>query len=131
MVIKRFEDIKAWQTARDLAREVYTVTRTGGFSHDYGLRDQITRAAGSIMHNIAEGFDAGSNPEFVRFLGYAKRSCTEVQSQLYVALDQDYLADDLFNRLYRKASEARAATHGFIVYLHSHAKQRSSTNPEP
>ena len=115
--IERFEDIKGWQRARQLTREVYEATKGGAFSRDYGLRDQITRAAGSIMHNIAEGFDAETNGDVIRFLGYAKRSCTEVQSELYVAKDQDYIDDQTFHRLYTLSGEARAAVRGFITYL--------------
>src|SRR5688500_6775777 len=80
MTIRRFEDIESWQLARELTKRVYAVAMRGAFAKDFGLRDQITRAAGSAMHNIAEGFDGGSNPEFVRFLRYAQRSCSEVQS---------------------------------------------------
>ena len=82
MKIERFEDIEGWKLARELTRMVYSATKQAEFGKDYGLRDQIQRAAGSAMHNIAEGFDGGSNPEFVRFLRYAQRSCTEVKSQL-------------------------------------------------
>ena len=116
--IERFEDIKAWQMARELTREVYEATKGAAFARDYGLRDQITRAAGSIMHNVAEGFDSESNAEFIRFLRYAKRSCTEVQSELYVAADQHYIDDDTFRRLYTLAGEVRAAVRGFMTYLH-------------
>lgn len=73
--IRKFEEIEGWQDARKLTREIYSMTHRNGFAKDWGLKDQITRAAGSVMHNIAEGFDAGSNPEFIRFLGYAQRSC--------------------------------------------------------
>lgn len=120
--IERFEDIKAWKIGRELTRGVYTISKLRSFSRDFGLRDQIRRAAGSIMHKIAEGFDAGSNPEFIRFLGYAKRSCTEVQSQLYVALDESYIGEDDFDTLYHAAGEARAAIRGFIDYLRTHDK---------
>jgi len=88
MKIKRFEDIEAWQLARELTAKVYALTRRPGFTRDYGLKDQIQRASGSVMHNIAEGFDGGSNAEFAKFLRYAQRSCSEVRSELYVALDQ-------------------------------------------
>lgn len=121
--IERFEDIKAWQIARDLTARVYTATKTEGFSRDYGLKDQITRAAGSVMHNIAEGFDSESRAEFVRFLGYAKRSCTEVQSELYVALDQKYIDDATFAVLYNMSGESRAAIRGFIKYLRGCTKK--------
>jgi four helix bundle protein len=91
MRIERFEDIEAWQLARELARKVYDLTKKPKFSRDFGLKGQIQDAAGSSMHNIVEGFDSERNPEFVRFLRYAKRSCTEVQSELYLALDQQYI----------------------------------------
>ena len=117
MRIDRFENIEAWQLARELTRAVYSVTKNGGFSKDYGLRDQITRAAGSSMHNIAEGFDAGSDVEFRRFLRYAQRSCTEVQSELYVALDQEYIPKPEFTDLYDQADRTKSAIGGFIKYL--------------
>lgn len=115
--IRRFEDIRAWQQARGMVKLVYEITREGRFSKDFGLRDQIRKAAGSAMHNIAEGFDAGSDPEFIRFLKYALRSCTEVQSQLYTALDQGYITEELFSRVYEKASKTRGHIFGFITYL--------------
>jgi four helix bundle protein len=92
--IKNFEELKAWQKARELAGYVYELTRQAEFSRDYGLRDQIQRAASSVMHNIAEGFESGSDPEFVRFLKMARRSAGEVQSPLYLALDVGYIRDD-------------------------------------
>jgi four helix bundle protein len=100
-----------------LARRVYAVAHRGAFAKDFGLRDQITRAAGSAMHNIAEGFDGGSNPEFVKFLRYAQRSCSEVQSQLYVALDQAYISQDEFDSIYQQAEITHAKVGGFIRYL--------------
>lgn len=115
--IEQFEDINAWRMARKLTSEVYAATKVAAFARDYGLRDQITRASGSIMHNIAEGFDAESNGDFIRFLGYAKRSCTEVQSQLYVAADQNYIDDETFSCRYTLADETRATIRGFITYL--------------
>ncbi len=115
--IERFEDIKAWQMARELPREAYAASKGGDFARDFGLRDQITRAAGSVMHNIAEGFDAETNGDFIRFLGYAKRSCTEVQSELYVAADQHYIDNNTFCRLYTLAGDTRAAIRGFMTYL--------------
>ena len=119
MAIKRFEDIEAWQLARELTKQIYEATKKGLFAKDYGLKDQIRRAAGSSMHNIAEGFDGGSNAEFVRFLGYAQRSCTEVQSELYVALDQKYLTKDRFAELYNLSKITSAKIGGFIKYLKS------------
>src|SRR5437867_10546858 len=123
MKIERFEDIEAWKLARELTRRIYDTTEKGEFARDFGLRDQIRRAAGSVMHNIAEGFDAGSNAEFVRFLQYAKRSCTEVQSQLYVALDRKYVSESEFGALYEQTRLTRAKIGAFIKYL--------TLNPKP
>ena len=117
MKIERFEDIKAWRLARELTKRMYALARKGRSSRDYGLIDQIQRTCGSIMHNIAEGFDAGSNSEFVRFLGYAKCSCTEVQSALYIALDQKYVSKSEFNKLYKIAEVTQTNIAGFIKYL--------------
>ncbi len=117
MSIRRFEDIEGWQLARELTNSIYDVAFAGAFAKDFGLRDQITRASGSAMHNIAEGFDSGSNPEFIRFLRYAQRSCTEVKSQLYVALDRRYIDTGVFDRLYEQAAQTHARIGGFIRYL--------------
>ncbi|HTB62779.1 MAG TPA: four helix bundle protein [Opitutales bacterium] len=122
MKITRFEDIQAWQLARELTRAIYAASARDPFAKDFGLRDQIRRAAGSLMHNIAEGFDAGSNPEFKRFLQYAQRSATEVLSQLYVALDQGYITESQFTELQAMANKAHAACGGFIKYLQSRIK---------
>jgi four helix bundle protein len=98
-LMERFEELRAWQKARDLAREIYRVTASGPFFKDYGLRDQIRRAAVSIMSNIAEGFERYRPTEFRQFLSLAKASCAEVRSQLYVALDVKHLTQDDFDRL--------------------------------
>jgi len=131
MRINRFEDIEAWQLARDLAFKVYGLTKKTEFSQDFGLRRQIQGAAGSSMHNIAEGFDSETNPEFVRFLRYAKRSCTEVQSELYVALDQQYITKTEFQDVYDHAGRTRATIRGFIKYLLVYKQdQQKRVNPE-
>ena len=117
MKIERFEDIEAWKKGRELAKDIYAVTGKGEFAKDYGLRDQIQRATVSIMANIAEGFDANSDGEFVRFLRYALRSATEVQSHLYVAADQGYISGEDFTQLYDQATEAKKLISGFIRYL--------------
>ena len=125
MKIERFEDIEAWQLARELTRKVYGLTKKPRFAKDYGLKGQIQEAAGSSMHNIAEGFDAETNAEFIRFLRYAKRSCTEVQSELYVALDEQYMSLDEFKDVYEQAARTRAAVRGFINYLKEYEKRKS------
>ena len=124
MKITRFEDIEAWKFARKLAQMVYSLTKKTDFSRDFGLTRQIQNAAGSAMHNIAEGFDSETNPEFVRFLRYAKRSCTEVQSELYVAIDQNYITQEEFQNTYEHAGRTRAAVRGFINYLVEFEKRK-------
>jgi len=117
MKISSFENIKAWSKARALTNDIYLFSNRNEFARDFGLRDQMRRASGSIMHNIAEGFDSGSDPEFIRFLRYAQRSATEVQSQLYIALDQEYLSDAEFAQLKQQTKEIHSMIGGFIRYL--------------
>ena len=124
MRIERFEDIEAWQLARELTRKVYCLTKKTKFARDFGLKKQIQDAAGSSMHNIAEGFDSETNAEFVRFLRYAKRSCTEVQSELYVALDQQYITNTEFQDVYDHAGRTRAAIRGFIKSLLAYEQEQ-------
>jgi len=103
--VERFEDLIAWQKARQLTVEIYRVTAHGEFAKDFGLRDQIRRAAVSVMSNIAEGFDRGSRGEFHQFLVVAKASCAEVRSQLYVAQDVGYIAQETFGHLSSATNE--------------------------
>jgi four helix bundle protein len=103
--IERFEDLIAWQKARELTKSVYLATRHESFAKDFGLSSQIQRAAVSIMSNIAEGFERGSNADLQRFLFIARASCAEVRSQLYIALDVGYINADEFSRLQAQAQE--------------------------
>jgi four helix bundle protein len=119
--IERFEDIDAWKAARQLSADTYTVTRARGFRSDISLQDQLRRASVSIMANIAEGFDAGSNREFLKFLSYALRSGSELQSHLYVALDQGYISPDTFQRLHDEARSVKSLIGGFRRYLRTRA----------
>jgi four helix bundle protein len=89
--IRRFEDLEAWQIARDLTNQIYGLTRAGAIARDYGFIGQIRRAALSVMNNTAEGFDRGSNKDFVKFLFITRGSAAEVRSLLYIALDQGYV----------------------------------------
>jgi four helix bundle protein len=107
MKIERFEDIRAWQQAREPANLVYDLTDQGNFSRDFRLRDQIQGAVGSIMHNIAEGFDDGSDAEFIHFLKYARRSASEVQSEIYLALDRKYVSTEDFKCVYDMATSTK------------------------
>jgi four helix bundle protein len=113
--IEKFEDFIAWQKARELTREIYKVTNLDKFARDFGLKDQIRRSAVSIMSNIAEGFERGRPSEFHQFLSIAKGSCAEVRSQLYVALDADYLTQQEFGRLMANAVETGQVIGGLRV----------------
>lgn len=100
MTVKKFEDLEIWKLARELTREVYRFTAVGEFSKDYGLKDQMRRAAISIMSNIAEGFERNGNREFKRFLVMAKGSAGELKSQSYIARDIDYFSQEQFEKVY-------------------------------
>jgi len=117
MKINRFEEIEAWKKARELTRQIYSVTATGAFSKDFGLRDQIRRAAVSVMSNIAEGFERDGNKELVQFLAVAKGSSGELRSQLYVALDGGLVSREQFRTLLSQAEETARLISGFIRYL--------------
>jgi four helix bundle protein len=119
-LITRFEDIKAWQEARRLTRQIYKLSKEGEFARDFGLRDQIRRAAVSGMTNIAEGFDCDSKKEFARFLGIARRSVVEVQSLLYVALDAEYIDDNTFQKYYSQANKAKSLIGGLKHSITKH-----------
>ena len=117
MKIGRFEDIQAWQKARELVKSIYQVTREGDFAKDYSLKDQIRRASVSIMSNIAEGYARQTDKEFIQFLHMAKGSASEVQSQLYVAFDLGYISEVQFKELYELLEETIRLISGFIRYL--------------
>jgi four helix bundle protein len=122
MTITRFEDIHAWQGARELCKTVYSLTVSEKFSRDFGLVDQARRAAVSIMANIAEGFDSRSNSEFIQFLYYALRSASELQSHFYVALDQNYIVESQFANTYEEASKVKGMIFRFVEYLRTHER---------
>lgn len=115
--IKRFEEIAAWQRGRELVQEIYTLTSVGTFSQDWGLKDQIRRAAVSVCSNIAEGFERSGNKEFANFLWIAKGSAGEVASQLYHALDCAYIDKATFDDLRNKARHIGAMLYGLIKTL--------------
>ena len=114
---KRFEDIESWKIARTLTNRVYEVSRQGEFARDFGLRDQIRRAAVSIMSNIAEGYDRSGTGEFIQFLATAKGSAAEVRCQLYIALDQGYIEDQSFAELARATVDTQSLIGGLMNYL--------------
>ncbi|MBU8892620.1 MAG: four helix bundle protein [Bacteroidales bacterium] len=115
--IEKFEDLIAWQKARQFAHEVYELTCLDKFSRDYSLVDQTRRSRGSVMDNIAEGFERGGNKEFIHFLFIAKSSLAETKSQLYRAFDRKYILDDVLKEKLEKAVELSKVIGGFINYL--------------
>ncbi len=112
-----FEDLPVWQKARELGVSIYKATAEGKLSKDYGLKDQIQRAAVSVSSNIAEGFERGSKREFIQFLYIAKSSCGELRSQLYIAKDLGYLENDYSETLINSAYNTSKQISGFIKYL--------------
>ena len=126
MNYKRFEELPCWNKARELCQVVYEIINQGKFRKDFSLRDQMWRSAGSVMDNIAEGFDAGPPREFMRFLGYSQRSCSEVQSRLYRALDCQYVTESDFEKVYELASECRKQIKGFRKYLRDYDSAKTA-----
>lgn len=126
--IDRFEDIQAWQEARELTKTIYRVSGTGKWAKDFALRDQIRRAAISVMSNIAEGFDRKGDAEFGRFLSIAKGSASEIKAQLYVALDQGYIEKTSFDFLYESCDKVVRFLGGFIRYLSGKKDSRRLTH---
>lgn len=126
MKFTSFEDVEAWQLARKQANEIYYAITAGGvFSRGHELKKQIRSAASSVMHNIAEGFDFDSNTEFIRFLRYSKSSCTEIQIELYLALDQKYIDENQFSNV---MNWKRELIGGLIKYLLTCRSLKSQVN---
>jgi four helix bundle protein len=117
--IERFEEIASWRRARALVKEIYQLTGQGQFARDFGLRDQLRRAAGSIMSNVAEGFERGINKDLRHFLHIAKGSAGEVRSPLYVAFDSGYITESQQAQLTEQIIQIGNALGGFIRYLDS------------
>ena len=124
MTIKRFEDLGRWKEARKLVKMVYdSINSSERFKKDYRLRDQATSAAVSSMSNIAEGFSRHSNKEFIQFLFISKSSASEVQSIFYVAIDQEYISQEVFQSVYDQAELVSKLDSGLIKYLSSKIKK--------
>jgi len=114
---QRFEDIEAWQKARQLANAIYDASEEGPFARDFGLRDQVRRAAVSVLSNIAEGFERQSPAEFIRFLTIAKGSLGELRAQLYIVADWGYAAPELSGHLRDEAARVSKMRAGLIAHL--------------
>ncbi len=124
MKITRFEDIEAWQEARKLVKLVYdAINKSREFQKDFRLANQMQGAAISSMSNIAEGFARKSNKEFIQYLFISKSSAAEIQSHLYVALDQGYMSKEVFEKIYNQAEKVSKMDSGFIKYLNSQLKK--------
>lgn len=121
--IKRFEDIAAWKKGRTLCHLVYETTKRPGLRQDYPLCNQMRRAAISIVSNIAEGFESQNNRTFIRYLYIAKASAGEIRAQTYIAKDQGYITQEIFDELHNLASETGRIIAGFISYLNQHLDQ--------
>ncbi len=117
MTFDRFEDINAWKKGRELVNEIYRITSKGAFDRDFALKDQMRRAGISLISNIAEGYERDGNKEFIQFLSIAKGSAGEVRSQLYMALDLQYIKEDEFERIKNLAGETGKMISGLIKYL--------------
>lgn len=114
MKIERFEDIESWKEARILVKDIYKLYAN---IKDYGFKDQIQRAAISVMSKIAEGFDRNSNKEFIQFLVIARGSISEVRSLCYAALDVGYIDKNIFNNISERCLKLTSLINGFIRYL--------------
>ena len=121
-VAKRFEELEAWQTARKLTQQVYELSNQGDFSRDYGLRDQMRRAAVSVLSNIAEGFESRTEGLFLEFLGRAKGSAGELRAQVYVAHDAKYLARPQAIRLRAECEKCSGQISRFMAYLRANPR---------
>ena len=121
---KRFEDLEVWQKAKELTNFIYSLSSSGSFSRDFGLRDQMRRASVSIMSNIAEGFESQTQALFIQYLWRAKGSAGELRAQLYIAFEQAYLAVDEFNSAFSFAEICSKQLARFIQYLESQPNAR-------
>ena len=117
MTANRFEDLDAWTVARELANQIYKLGRESGFANNYGFKDQIQRAAVSVMNNIAEGFERGSNKDFAKFLFISRASAGEVRSMLYLALDQKYITPEQFKEVHDLCLRESQLCWGLIRHL--------------
>lgn len=125
MIYKDFEDLPIWKEAVALAEPINLLTNKGPFARDFGLKDQIRRAATSIVSNIAEGFERGSNKEFIRFLRYAKGSASEVRAHLFIAKNLNYLNDGQYAALRNQSKTIAISIGKFIAYLKDHLEKNA------
>lgn len=125
MKVARFEDLDVWMVGRELVNLIYAYGKTGDLSKDYGFKDQLQRAAVSVMNNVAEGFERGSNKDFAKFLFIARGSSGEVRSMLYLALDQKYITDAQFKDAYDLCVRESQLCWGLIKHLQKHSEWKT------
>ncbi len=141
--IEKFEDLKVWQLAREICRDVWHLFETTSLGRDFELRNQMNKSSGSIMDNISEGFERNGNREFIQFLSISKGSCGELRSQLYRALDRNHISEEQFRLVADKTEHENKLLGSFISYLNSSnykgskfskpgaTNQANAQNPEP
>ncbi|MEW6102793.1 MAG: four helix bundle protein, partial [bacterium] len=125
--IEKFEDIRAWQKARELTNKIYKITKNSHFTKDFSLKNQLRNSAISIMANIAEGFARRTDKEFINFLGITHASVAELQSHLYVTFDEKYISEEEFQNIYVSAEEVSRLIQGFSNYLRNSQPLDSQT----
>lgn len=130
MKYNRFEDLPIWQDARHLTKKIYIISKDGEFAKDYRFRSQICSSSVSVMSNIAEGFEYGSNPQFIRFLNIASGSCGELRSQLYVSFDVGYIDEKTLNDLKTKAESLSKQMAKLISYLEKYNNNNTTREPQ-
>ena len=122
--VKQFEELDVWQRSREFANLIYSFSKSGAFSRDFALRDQIRRTAVSIMSNIAEGFESSTQQTFIKYLGYAKASAGEVRAQLYIVKDQGYISEEDFDKALEMAGICSRQLSRFVQYLNNQPNSR-------
>ena len=125
MKAERFEDLEVWKLGRALANLVYGYCKQPAFKNDYGFVDQIQRASISVMNNIAEGFERGSNKDFIKYLFISRGSAGELRSMLYIALDQKYITQEQFDQAYKLSVSTSRLCWGLIKYLKTKSDGRT------
>ena len=121
-LVQKFEDLEVWKLARKLVVDVYQASKTGAFAKDFGFKDQICRASVSIISNIAEGFEAGSDATFIRYLNISKGSCSEVKSMLYLCSDLNYCSEEIRIKLQTDITAIISGIYNLIKYLEADKK---------
>lgn len=117
MKVERFEDLEIWQDARVLCKRIFEITSKEPFNHNFTLKDQIQSSSGSVMDNIAEGFERGGNKEFINFLSISKGSCGETRSQSYRAFDFNYIDQEILDELIMKTVQLSKKISSLMSYL--------------